>query len=158
MLAPLERIEAHFLRDVGLTIDIAFDKFNLAPLAFRRDVAMLGLLHKCALGLAHDSLQALVPAAPQQHQRLFSTRLAGRRHNRQLLERCRGDHLDVLARSVFGLVRVYNLLKQVIVNAPTIKSFQRRLTKAAHERSKFDAKWATMYSPRIHSFLNNVSL
>jgi len=97
VLKPLDQIEGHFLRDLGLTVDESFSKYNLSPLCFRRDVAMLGLLHKCTLGTAHENLRALLPPAPFQHQSSYRTRLAGRRHNKQLLEQCHGWHLCVVA-------------------------------------------------------------
>ena len=154
MLSPLNQIENYFLRDLGMSAFEAFDRFSLAPLALRRDIAMLGLIHKCTLGIAHVSLQALFPSEPFQHQQLFPTRLARRRHSRQLLERCDGRHLEILNRSIFGLVRIYNLLEQRIVDAPTVRCFQKRLTKLAHVRSQTDLSWPIMFSPRVLSFIN----
>ena len=152
VLKPLDQIECHFLRDLGMTVYESFSRYNLAPLCFRRDVAMLGLLHKCTLGIAHEDLRSLLPPAPFQHQNCYRTRLADRRHNKQLLERCHGRHLDILGRSMFGLTRIYNLLPQFVVNAETIKTFQTRLTKAAHLRSRVDANLYHMYSQRSPSF------
>ena len=155
ILKQLDGIQAHFFRDLGLSENEAFTRFNLAPLCFRRDVAMLGLLHKCTLGIAHESLRTILPAAPFQHQRSHQTRLASGRHNKQLLERCFDKHLDMLKRSVFGLTRIYNLLPQFVVDAETLKSFQARLTKAAHLQCENDRNWTCMYSQRIPSYLNN---
>ena len=109
---------------------------------------MLGLFRKRILGIAHEQLRNIFPAAHFQHQRVFQTRLAGLRHNKQILERCRGHFLDVVGRSVFGLVRIYHLLTQNWINANTLQLFQKHVTRAAHERCNVDANWAYMYSLR----------
>jgi hypothetical protein len=61
VLEPLDHVLGSFLRQLELPAEEAFLQYNLGPLAWRRDVAMLGLLHKCALGLAHSKLRALFP-------------------------------------------------------------------------------------------------
>ena len=56
------------------------------------------------------------------------TRLAARRHDRQLFDPLDGSKRKTLfGRSAFGLVRVYNLLPQKVVEARTVKDFQRNL-------------------------------
>ena len=59
-------------------------KHNLAPLATRRDIAMLALLHKCALGVAHPDLIALFPL--QEPPGGLYTRLQKKRHEKQFVE------------------------------------------------------------------------
>ena len=49
VLAPLNRLQENFLRQLGITPLEALMEFNLALLATRRDVAMLGLVHRAAL-------------------------------------------------------------------------------------------------------------
>ena len=49
-LRRLEDAQDHFLRDLGIDAESALAEFNLAPLRVRRDLAMLGLLHRTALG------------------------------------------------------------------------------------------------------------
>ena len=102
VLEPLDQVQASFLRELDLSAEEAFLQHNLAPLALRRDVAMLGLLHKCNLGLAHTLLKALFPAAPAQLEPTYNTRSVGKRHNKQLLERCTGRFLETTRRSAFG--------------------------------------------------------
>ena len=111
ILAQIDRIKEHFLKEIDLSFATAFLKFNFAPLQLRRDIAMLGVLHKCTLGIAHPSLAYMFPAAsPTQTQTRYYTRLGSRRHNKQILDRCQSDQLEFFRRSLFGLVGVYNLL------------------------------------------------
>ena len=48
----LNQTQDKFLEAVGVTAKAALVDFNLAPLSSRRDMAMLGLLHRVQLGLA----------------------------------------------------------------------------------------------------------
>jgi hypothetical protein len=150
-LAPLDRQRDHFLNEIGVSSRSGFLTFNLAPLGMRRDIAMLGLLHKCSLGLAHPDLCALFPPAPpEQTQERYSTRLRVRRHDKQISDICQGHQLDMVARSVFGLVRIYNLLPPAIVEASTIKSFQKALTQKARDACENNTPmWQLLYSPRL---------
>ena len=147
-LEPLDRVLTSFLKDLGLSAAEAFLHYNLAPLALRRDLAMLGLLHKCNLGLAHPQLQALYPQVtlPRGQHR---TRLSEQRHGHQLLERCKGHFLETTRRSVFGLVRVYNFLPEEAVSATTVEAFQATLTALARHRcARGEEDWEHCYSPR----------
>ena len=49
-LSPLDAILTKFLRAVDLSPIEALVQFHLAPLALRRDIAILGVIHRCALG------------------------------------------------------------------------------------------------------------
>ena len=81
----------------------AFLKFHLAPLGLRRDIAVLGLLRKCALGLAHPLLCNLFPKAPALNTR-HSGRLAMLRHDKQIVDRCTGAFTDVETVGAFALL------------------------------------------------------
>ena len=85
-------------------------KYKLTPLQIRRDIAMLGLLHRCALKIAPPQLCELFPLAAPCVSTLPHTRLANHRHSCQLCDPCYGKHSCQLHRSLFGLVAVYNLL------------------------------------------------
>eukprot|EP00959_Pyramimonas_sp_CCMP1952_P166744 3484884-Pyramimonas_sp.AAC.1 len=52
VLLPLDRVQAGFLRARGITEHEALRNFNLAPLAARRDIAKLGLIHRAVLGFS----------------------------------------------------------------------------------------------------------
>ena len=147
-LAPLNKVLETFCREVGLSKEEAFLLYNLAPLPLRRDVAMLGLLHKCTLKSAHPRLQALFPPAPPQ-QATYRTRRAERRHNKQLLERCTGRFLELTRRSAFGLVRVYNFLPEDTVCAATVTGFQTALAKLARAACETgNENWEKLFCPR----------
>ena len=51
VLAPIDAVYARFLHAMGLSEREALLHFHLVPLATRRDIAILGVLHRCALGL-----------------------------------------------------------------------------------------------------------
>ena len=87
---------------------------------------MLGLLHRVVLGLAPEPLACLFP--PMVTPRFpRDTRGHEHRHGRQLLDRCDGTQPPSFQRSLFGLVYVYNLLPQHVVDSSDVSTFQRRL-------------------------------
>ena len=51
-LAWIDRVQHRFLKEIGLSELEAVRNFRLAPLNSRRDMAMLGVLHKINLGEA----------------------------------------------------------------------------------------------------------
>ena len=145
-LAWLDSVQVSFLRHIGFDERVAFAHFNLAPLQTRRDVGMLGVLWKISRGLAHADLVELFPRAPHNKSRM-STRVHARRHNMQLVDFCDGSQLAQFARSLFGLVKVWNALPQEFVECKTVKCFQSKLTKAV-KRACVDNcdEWQRMYS------------
>ena len=56
-LSIIDRIQAGFLRELGISENDALLHFNLAPLHTRRDIAMLGVIHRAAIGRAHPQLR-----------------------------------------------------------------------------------------------------
>ena len=50
VLNQVDKLQDNFLRDLGITREAALMDFNLAPLFMRRDIALLGLLHRSAIG------------------------------------------------------------------------------------------------------------
>ena len=148
VLARLDRLQDRFASEIGLTEKTAFLKFNLAPLCLRRDIAMLGMLHKCVLQQAHPKLNDLFRLAQLPPQRI-TTRTSAARHDKQLVDIAGSCHLDVVKRSALGLVKVYNLLPQDIVDKRTVKDFQRGLTDMARKLCQADnVFWSTRFSPR----------
>ena len=146
-LVPIAALYATFLHATNTTPLTAFTHYNLAPPTLRRDIAMLGLLHKVTLRLAHQDFNTLFP--PSAHRHEHGTRLAQRRHNKQLHELCDGTQTEQLNRSIFALTRIYNLLPQDIVNATTIHRFQTLLTRTARRYAHDNPDtFDTFYSPR----------
>ena len=125
-LDKLDRVQRHFLREVGLTAAEALLEHNLAPLQTRRDVALLGLVHRTVLKLGPAHFENwFFEAPPQKH--THRTRQQTRRHNRQLYDYLNGEHTELLRRSPLGLTRVYNELPQSAVDKPTVSAFQSQL-------------------------------
>ena len=149
LLDTIDRVQTSFLHPMEVTTEEAFLKHNLAPLCLRRDIAMLGFIFKSMESNSHPSLRALFPRAVPEAQSDPRTRLACRRHSRQLHDRCDGRHSDRLGRSIFGLVKVFNLLPQDVVDAQCVKTFQTRLTERARLLCRADhVGWALHLNPR----------
>ena len=98
LLEGVDRVQKGFLAEFGVDEVCAFEAFNLAPLCLRRDLAMLGLIHRSVLG-----------QGPMQFKRFFfeeavSDRRSGRfkRHQRQIHEWNTGKQFDIVSRSVLG--------------------------------------------------------
>ena len=65
VLQPLDRSLDIFLRDVQLDARSAFLVHLMAPLGMRRDLAMLGFLHKRMLGDTHGDICSLLLLFPE---------------------------------------------------------------------------------------------
>ena len=152
-LEPLDRIQLSFFREVGLDVQSALLDFHMGPLSQRRDISMLGLLHKCVLGCAHPSLcQMFAPAPSTQIQSQHATRLARHRHNRQINDVWRGGQLDIVRRSLLGLIKVYNILPQQVVDAADVHIFQKRVTSIIRRACEDGVQdWQALLSPRKSS-------
>ena len=50
VLQRQDKLQDKFLRDLGITIEAALMDSSVAPLSLRRDTALLGLLHRAAIG------------------------------------------------------------------------------------------------------------
>lgn len=128
-----------------MNVQEAFVNLNLAPLCLRRDVAMLGFLHKCNLPHAHADVLKLFPR--------MGSAGAGF-HSKQLwdimtLDRGCTFQPELRRRSLFRLVHVYNALPQSVVNCTTVHEFQHELTEMArHKLRQEHDDWQTFLSPR----------
>ena len=127
----LDKIDAeqrHFLSEIGLSELDALKNFSLAPLATRRDIALLGLIHRSARFDGPPHYQTLFPRmSPSQNVRETCTRAC--RHQLQIEERFVFNSTDVIQRSAFGLVKTYNALPVKAV-AASVKALQRQVQHA----------------------------
>ena len=147
LLAKVDHAQFRFLRELGISEEDAFLEFNFAPPRLRRNIAVLGLLHKRVLGKCHPSYEHLLP--------WYSDRLSNDprpRHNKKLY----GHWVEVSAhqalwnRSIFAMTDVYNNLPQHVVDATNVKSFQSYLTQVARTRcQQGDVVWASTFSRRV---------
>ena len=136
VLRKLDAVQTRFLRDAGVDEVTALMKFHLAPLSMRRDIAMLGMIHRAALGEGTPQLRKLFRRRPG------STMLV----NTFDLPRSP----PILRRSAWGLVPVYNGLGSGARTISTVKDFQAYLqnrVKRLIEKGN-DDHWHSVYSPR----------
>ena len=125
VLRPLDHVLDKFLAEIGLSDVDALLYLNLAPLSARRDMAMLGLIHRAVVGQGPCQFNAFFEAAGDGHQR--RTRAAGRLHARQIRDPRGPTFSEQVRRSGHGLVAVCNLLPEEIVRASSVSEFQRSL-------------------------------
>ena len=100
ILDQIERQFDRFLREVNVTRKEALHEFHLAPLSCRRDMAMLGVIHRAVLGRGPAQVRTFfVPVKGATH---LHGRDAMRRHSMQLqtfrnskYSKSRGDQLWV---------------------------------------------------------------
>ena len=147
VLAPIDRVQRRLLRELALSEEVALERYKLAPLSARRDMAMLGLLHRVVLGEVSEQLRALFPIRPFTTDTTRpTTRLDVRRHKFQFVEPT--FHTDVLKRSIFGLTVVYNLLPSKVVESKSIKSFQSLLQLALRRAAANGIEnWQRIFAP-----------
>ncbi len=148
VLDKIDRVQRRFLREIGLTEIEALVRFKLAPLPARRDIAMLGLLHRASHGRAPAPLTTLLLSGQQPARSGIAMSLrAGSRHDRQIPEflsrASRGAHTDVLRRSCFGLATVWNMLPTTVANTKLTKTCQRCLQQCLTRRAQQapDSDW-----------------
>lgn len=145
VLDAIDRIQRRFLREIGLDETSALLRHKLAPLSARRDIAMLGLLHRVSHGRAPSPLLDLLGTSPHARAaRGAVTRGASLRHGRQLVDYIsRGGHTETLRRSTFGLVTVWNFLPAEVVDKKCRKAFQKQLQRCLMNRAlrNPDADW-----------------
>ena len=148
-LKDVDSVQDSFIRALGLSAESAFVDFKMPPLCLRRDIAILGLLHKVVLGIAHPEFAELFPMRVHTHLHPHDTRTASRRHNKQFVEHNDGGQSGYFSRSVFSACRVYNFLPAYVVRSNCVKTFQSCLTrdaKIACQTRRLD--WQRMYSCR----------
>ena len=129
---------------------------KLAPPAARRDMALLGLIHRTVLGKG--------PAHFRQFFVLdeYARKESKGKHQLQLKEpglhesdfRFPGSRpADYIARSMYGLITVYNKLPAKVVEASaSVSSSQSALQELLlHRASTGHNDWKKLFSPRWHS-------
>ena len=148
ILDDVDSIQRRFLNEVGITEINALLYFNLAPLKTRRDIAMLGVIHRASVGKGPEQLQKLFPPAEPVGRR--SARIASNLHTRQRELLIENTQLGVIERSAFGLVRIYNMLPQHLVDSTDVSIFQAKLQDIVKIRARSACvDWANTYCPRM---------
>ena len=126
--------QTNLLRDIGVDEVTALAEFHLAPLAIRGDIAMLGVIHRTALGKGP-------PHFAKYFKRLGPRLVHGPRKD---------SSAPLIKRSALGLVAVYNLLPPEVVAARSVKQFQRELQGIVCKYAKSGyPQWREILSPRV---------
>ena len=147
MLAPLDSFQDRFLSKIRVSDADALLHFNLAPLRCRRDIAMLGLIHRCVLRKGPDHFKTFFQISTNQAR---NTRSGSARHGRQIIDIRNRRFLEMERRNALGLIWIYNRLPEAIVSNDSVKEFQRHLQLFIKQRlSSGDPDWKHLLSPRI---------
>ena len=127
ILVEIDQLQNRFLRALDISEEEALIHFRLAPLAVRRQIAILGVIHRCNLKQGPPQLWSFFERSNSV--RSYNTRSVGRSHDRRLVERAVPCQPVLFQRSAFGGTRAYNLLPRWIAHSPSVKTFQRNLQK-----------------------------
>ena len=148
VLDSVDSIQRKFLSDICISLCDSLMSFKLAPLKVRRDIAMMGVIHRAALGKGPSQLQDLFPPAVSVGRR--SARIAAKRHTKERAVTIEDHQRCMVERSAFGLVRVYNLLPQQFVDTDSVSLFQSGLQHLVRTRATGGcADWQSTLSPRV---------
>ena len=148
VLEALERVQNSFLDTLHLSKLEALTTFKLAPLSTRRDIAMLGFLHRFSHGKAppcfNDVLQMGTAAAlPRQLRQ-------GSFHDLQIRDVIDGSQPRQLERSVLGLVYSFNCLPSDVAVQPDVACFQRCLQRGVVRAARCDrANWENLLRDEV---------
>ena len=118
MLHRIDRTQLRFRCEFGCSELRALLQFRLAPVQFRRDISIFGILYR--LGLAPPPAAALFPvvgAVVEPHGRQFLMQWRPL-HNLQIGSPATFTSTGVLPRAAFGLAGCYDRLPQEIVEIP----------------------------------------
>ena len=150
-LSVLDSVQVRFLRVLEVTEESALIDYSLAPLSVRRDIAILGLIHRSVIGQGPPMfarffrLSPPSSSAPLRSSRSRSSPL----HSRQLCDPCNASAPDYVFRSPLGGVRLYNILPEAIVRQPTVHEFQSTLQSFLCSRVHAgDDQWKSLLSWR----------
>ena len=141
LLDKIDAVQNRFLHELDMNPAFAFLTYNFAPPSLRRNIGILGLLHKRILGKCHPSFEQLFP--------LQVNPTSG--HTKQLYGHWSEitSHQTIFNRSIFLMCDIYNNLPQNVVDASSVRLFQRMLTQEARQRCEDGyADWALSFSRR----------
>ena len=150
-LGELDKIQEELLEAACVSERDALLKFNLAPLSARRDIALLGLVHRTMLGLG--------PVQFQEYFRLDRGVTRGK-HAWQLVEYANdvsdflypgSEPAEYIQRSILGVARIYNRLPaEIVMNSGTVAVFQGKLQCLLKVMAADDEPcWRSLFSSRV---------
>jgi hypothetical protein len=141
VLSRLDAVQTRFLRNAGVDDVTALIEFHLAPLAIRRDIAMLGLIHRTAIRRGSPHFL--------EHFKLAEKPGTNHVHRRQMVDPRMQYSRHIVKRSALGLVAIYNMLPPAVVEPACVSVFQRNLQKLVTQRA-LDGRedWMVTLCPR----------
>ena len=143
-LHVLDAVQDRFLRAIGLVAEATCVQFKLAPLFYRRDIVILGVLHRFAIERGPSMFHSLFRVDIS----LPSLR-APRSLCRHLIDPCTLRAQQFVTQSALGAVRLYNILPDFVVAARSAKKFQIRLSALLRCRvAAGHANWPSTFSWR----------
>ena len=135
VLCRIHAVQTRFLKDVVIDEVTALAEFHLAPLATRRDIAMLGLIHRTALS-----------KGPPQFKEFFKRQP----HGKALHDPRKDSTAPLFKRSALGLVAIYNMLPPSVLAAKSVSVFQRGLQECVVKFATTGfPQWSEVFSPRL---------
>ena len=154
-LRLIDGVQERFLREIGLSAEESLEEYALAPLRSRRDISMLGLVHKSALGLNAPQFNAFFKRTTVRT--VARTRRTATAHARQLTDTLGTLRLEVTRRSALGLVPIYNLLPSSVTGCDNVRDFQKGLQQILkREAKKRNLDWPDVFSPRVPVYARTV--
>jgi len=162
-LQTLDSVQDSLVSASGMNELEALYVANLAPLCVRRDIALLGVIHRAVLGRGPDHFGKLIIRS--------GTDLERCKHRMQLKEYRDGDASDFalpgsrpaqyIHNSLLGLISIYNMLPADIVEqSSSVPTFQAKLQALVKTRALSSTDWKATLSPRVplhrHPLLNLV--
>ena len=151
-LQTLDAVQDSMLRAIGMNDLEALYVANLAPLCVRRDIALLGVIHRAVLGLGPSHFNKFIVRRGTDSERW--------KHSMQLKEYREGHAsdfalpgsrpADYIHNSLFGLLSIYNRLPADIVEqSNSVAIFQSKLQTLVKSRAINSADWKETLSPRV---------
>ena len=136
VLSRLDAVQTRFLMDIGVNELTSLVSFRLAPLSTRRDIAMLGVLHRTMLGKGPNHFSEFFQRDPQHPYKFIDPRIATKS--------------PLIKRSALGLVAIYNMLPHRVVRAKSVSAFQSCLQDLCIELATSNfPQWSEALSPRL---------
>ena len=146
-LIKIDKLQDAFLRALGVSREDCLSQYNLAPLQTRRDIAMLGVIHRSVLGVGPPHLDRFFKLSSDKCP--YPTRADSQRHRRQLVDPRSGNHSELLCRSALGLIAVYNMLPSRVVDVASVSEFQSALQSIVRDAACRQCdNWEAILSPR----------
>ena len=152
-VSRVDNLQTNFLRQIEVSASDGLFQFRLAPLCTRRDIAMLGLIHRCVLGHGPPHFKKYIRFAASPSR---VSRQVDRRHRLQLCSIIDGSQKDIARRSLLGLIDVYNLLPASIVEQnSSVQMFQSSLQAMIVDAAASATDgWQHLLSPRHPLYLH----